>query len=120
MMTELFHVNRLVETLEHQADWRLQKAYEYSHHDGNERSAQALIKLAENLRKLAADEPLVAYYDELWEGAVTYLEEFGELSSIQDNMIRLYGFHKPEDGDALVFLQRLTDWLQSAYEQSGL
>ena len=117
-MTGLFQFNRLVETIEGAADWRLQKADEYSHDTRNERSAQALAKLAQNFRKLSADEPLVVFYEELWNGAATYLEDLDEFSSTEGDMIKKYGFDEPEDGEPLVFLDKLTEWLQRDYQSS--
>ena len=33
-------------------------------------------------------------------------------------MIKKYGFDEPEDGEPLVFLDKLTEWLQRDYQSS--
>jgi hypothetical protein len=102
--------------------FRSQKAQEYPDDDRNERSADALNKLAENLRKLPADHPLVVECYELEISTPGKLvdrghDDFGfrfdeRVREERNQLFGRYGFDGLEDHNAEVFLTSLRDALK--------
>ena len=104
--------------------FRSQKAQEYPDDDRNERSARALTKLEENLRRVPLDNPLLmeCYKLEItqWDGPDDALwEKFHqELGEGRNHLFGRYGFDGPEDGNAEAFLKSYLDMVKECCEEA--
>jgi hypothetical protein len=104
------HFEELIDRVETSADWRAQKAEQYPDDRPNERSSQALRKLAGNLRALPADDEHAAAFEAAMERRAELAADEPLVNDVDDEprYISRYGFDNPEDGDPAGFLSGLT------------
>lgn len=96
----------LIEEVGSQAVWRDGKAIEYpGDRQRNEQSAAALRALCENLEKIPVDHPLWARLANVYRGPGAPEVVSEDYRQAEQEQLRAYGFHGPENGGALAFLE---------------
>ena len=88
----------LVDKIEGTSDWRAMKANEYPEDTRNERASAELAALAKHVKALPANHRLFKVIFEAVKEDALDLPEAEE----ENNLIRRYGFHGPEDVDSFV------------------
>jgi hypothetical protein len=121
------HINDLIERVDASAEWRARKAEQYPDDRRNAQSSKALVKLAQNLKALPADDE----HAEAYEAVMDRMEElddgdadlFLRVSEHETGYIGRYGFDYPQDGDPAGFLSVLTEqyqeWANEAEEEAA-
>jgi hypothetical protein len=102
----------LIEQTGCQSEWRAQRAEEFPEDARNQQSADSLRRLAENLQALPPDH---AIWFRLWSVYNGPAPSGGgsEFTEVENEHLRLYGFHEAENGNALVFLTAYIEELES-------
>ncbi len=111
------HLEHLIERVGSSADWRAGKAAEYPNDKRNHASSQALSKLAENLRKVSADNEHAQAYEAAVQRLLD-LNETDEASEYEAHYVGRYGFDYPADSDPEDFLLALAERYQDVANEA--
>jgi hypothetical protein len=104
----------LIEKVDHQIEWREGKASEYPDDARNQQGADSLRRLEENLQALPPDH---AMWFRLWNAysGPNAPDDLSELTEIENERLRVYGFQEAENGDAIKFLEEYIEELEARH-----
>jgi hypothetical protein len=114
------YLEQIIDRVESSAEWRAEKAEQYPDDARNMRSSQALTKLAEKLKALAANDENVAAYEAVM-GRLVESDSGDEMFGVieyESQYIGRYGFDYPQDGDPADFLEALTEHCQESVDEA--
>jgi hypothetical protein len=94
---------QLLMKVDSQAEWRERKAAEHPNDGRNQQSAESLRRLHEQLETLPADHALWQRLANVYRGPGAP-EACDQYTEVEQEHLRTYGFHSPEDGEAVRFL----------------
>lgn len=114
----------LIIHVDNQASFREEKAMEYPDEFRNERSAEALRTLSKKLSQLSSVHPkLRAAWGYWWglkgPGMLNFSDDSEPFIDTEQDILRRYGFHSPEDGDPETFLDEYISLLKKETDIKG-